>query len=290
MKLSTFNLIYTAFNEPYILKKITEYEFLPKIITSFQDYDNLYLVTNFFEGDILHNYKNEFFSEEEIKFISACIIQSLFYLREKKIINRDIRMKNLIMDHNRYLNIIDFSFSIDYKDINNSKTFIIGSKFESSPEMLNHSKYDYNSDYYRIGIIIYYLIFKKYANMDKRNIPINKYNQNYSSSCIDFINKLLIKDYKKRIGFNSINELKNHSWFRGFDWENFEKKKIISPLKFMEKKNNKIECVKHNISKENIINHKRYESNTKYIQLIKNYNYFNKDVINEIVHSLKNKF
>ncbi len=89
--------------------------------------------------------------------------------KKKKIINRDVRMKNLIMDKDRYLNIIDFSFAINYNNKDDSEKFIIGSKFESSPEMLNQSQYDYNSDYYRIGIIIYYLIFKKYANMDKRN-------------------------------------------------------------------------------------------------------------------------
>ena len=70
--------------EPDILKKLKNYNFVPNIITSFQDYDNLYLIINFFEGNILFNYRNRYFSEEQIKFISACIIQSLFYLRKKK--------------------------------------------------------------------------------------------------------------------------------------------------------------------------------------------------------------
>lgn len=108
-------------NEPIILKKINKYNFLPKIISSFQDYDNLYLVTNFFEGDVLHNYKNEILSEEKIKFISACVIQSLIYLRKENIINRDIRMKNIIMDKNRYVNVIDFSFAIEYSNIKKKK-------------------------------------------------------------------------------------------------------------------------------------------------------------------------
>ena len=113
--------IYSVMNEPVILKKINKYNFLPKIISSFQDYDNLYLVTNFFEGDVLHNYKNEILSEEKIKFISACVIQSLIYLRKENIINRDIRMKNIIMDKNRYVNVIDFSFAIEYSNIKKKK-------------------------------------------------------------------------------------------------------------------------------------------------------------------------
>ena len=223
--------IYSVLNEPIILKKINKYDFLLKIISSFQDYDNLYLVTNYFEGDILHNFKNEIFSEEKIKFISACVIQSLIYLRKEKIINRDIRMKNIIMDKNRYLNVIDFSYAIEYSNIKKNKTNIITNKLEISPEILNRSSYDYNADYYNLGVVIYYLIFKKYVNRVKKQnnlteIFIDSKNiKNYTSTCIDFLNKLLITDYKTRIGFNNIDELKIHLWFKGFNWKKLKKRK-----------------------------------------------------------------
>ena len=229
LKLSSYNEFYSSLNEPIILKRFVKYDFLPKIITSFQDLDNLYLITNFFEGDILYNYKDENMSETQIKFIAACIIQSLSYLRKEKIINRDVRMKNVIMDNHKYLNLIDFSFAINYSDKNNKKTYITPSKFEGSPEIFNHSMYDYNSDYYRIGTIIYYLIFKKFPDLNKKQDNTNRFDfknaKNYTSTCIDFLHKLLITDYKKRIGFNNINELKNHNWFGNFNWEKFEKKK-----------------------------------------------------------------
>ena len=178
------------------MKNLYEFDFLLKIIASFQDYDNLYLVTNYFEGDILYNYKNENMSEIQIKFISACIIQSLSYLRQKMIINRDIRMKNIIMDKKRYLNLIDFSFAIEYSEKNNLKNIITGNKNETAPEIMNHSIYDYNSDYYRIGIILYYLIFKEYVNVIKKERKINELIidsnniTNYSIYCINYLNFL----------------------------------------------------------------------------------------------------
>lgn len=273
-------------NEPKILKKLIGYNFLPTIITSFQDYENLYLITNYYEGSNLYNYKDKIMSEEQIKFISACIIQSLFYLRKENIINRDVKMENIIMDKNRYLNLIDFSFSINYGDKNNKNTFFLISPRESPPETQNYSLYDYNSDYYRIGVIIYYLIFKKYINLIKiekniNEIEINKNNlKNYSTECIDFLNKLIINDFRKRIGFKNINELKMHSWFKGFDWTNFEKKKINSPLSFM--KNNKMYCKKINI------NHKKklyiINSNKK---LIGKYDFINKELGTKILKKIK---
>lgn len=194
-------------------------------------------------------------------------------------------MKNLIMDRKKYLNLIDFSFSIKYSDKNNRFNNIIGSKFESAPEILNRSEYDYNSDYYRIGTILYYLIFKKYANEVKiknnvSEIVINYKNiKNYSLHCIDFINKLLISNYKKRIGFNNINELKKHIWFKGFDWNNFEKKKLKSPLKFMKKKFKLTYCRKFNITEKQIILYNNIKKTKFYIKLIKKFDYVNKKII-----------
>jgi serine/threonine protein kinase len=48
--------------------------------------------------------RTDILTEEQIKFASACIIQLLNYLREKQIIHRDIMMKNIIMDKNKYFN------------------------------------------------------------------------------------------------------------------------------------------------------------------------------------------
>ena len=294
LKLSTYNFLYSSIKEPSILKDLIRFDFLSTIIVSFQDYDNLYLITTYFEGDILYKYKDQIMSEEEIKFISACVIQSLVYLRRKNIINRDIRMKNLIMDNKRYFNLIDFSFAIKYTNKDNFKNDITGHKNESAPEILNHSKYDYNSDYYRIGTIIYYLIFKKYANSVKKEnnknelfIDSNEI-KNYSSNCIDFLNKLIITNYKERIGFKSINELKQHKWFNGFDWKNFEKKKMESPLKFFRKKFNKAFCKNFMFSNKMKIMHQKYIMKNNYKRLIKKYDFVNKFIVNNILNSFKN--
>ena len=291
-----FNKLNAAMKEPNILKKIKSYNFLPNLITSFQDYDNLYLVMNYFEGDNLYNFRNNNFSEEEIKFISACIIQSFFYLRKNKIINRDVRMKNIIMDKERYLNLIDFSYAIQYSEKNLPRSHIVACRLETPPEMLNYSKYDYNSDYYRLGVIIYYLIFKKFVNDVKKINNIKeiildpKDIKNYTSLCIDFLNKLLITDYKKRIGFNNINELRNHLWFKGFDCSKLKKKKMKSPLKFMNRKNEYNYCHTFTIDKLANIRFKNLLNKNYYKNLINNYDFVNKKIILNILNSFKQKF
>ena len=120
-KLFTYNKMFSILNEPNFLVKLNKYNFLPKIVSSFQDYDNFYLITTLYEGKSLNFFRTQNLTEEQIKFVSACVIQSLFYLRKEEIIHRDIMMKNIILDNDRYFNLIDFSFSIKYIDKNNIK-------------------------------------------------------------------------------------------------------------------------------------------------------------------------
>lgn len=300
LKLLNYKEIYCHFHEPNILKKFQNYYFLPKLISSFQDYDNLYQVTNFYEGNTLYYYKDILMTEDQIKFISACIIQSLFYLRKKKIIHRDIRMNNIILDKYNYCNLLDFSYSINYNKKNNFLNYIKGDSYDNAPEIENGSLYDYNSDYYRLGgSIIYYLMFKKYINDIKKEKNITEividYNNitNYSFASIDFINKLIITDYKKRIGFKSINELKNHFWFKDFNWKKFSKRKINSPLKFLKSKMNKSKkfiCFKFKFTLKNKLAFNKISKKLFYKKSLRNFNYVNKKIIFKINNLIKFKF
>ena len=297
LKLIEYKEVYCHFNEPNILKKFENYYFLPKLISSFQDYDNLYIVTNYYSGKTLYYYKDALMTENQIKFISACIIQSLFYLRKEQIIHRDIRMNNIILDNNNYFNLIDYSYSIDYNNKNNFLNYVIGYVYDNAPEIENRSIYDYNSDYYRLGgSIIYYLMFKKQINRVKKEKNIteiiidNNNITNYSSASIDFINKLIITDYKKRIGFNSINELKKHYWFKDFNWEEFSKKKLNSPLDFLvneSNKHNKSICYKFNFTEREKIAFKNISEQLLYKNSIKKFDYVNKKFILKILKLIK---
>jgi serine/threonine protein kinase len=234
-------------------------------------------------------------TEWQIKFISGCVIQSLIYLRKENIIHRDIMMQNIIMDKEKYFNLIDFSFSINYSEKNNISKYLNTYNMVTPPEMEKLKEYDYNSDYYRLGSVIFYLIFKTYPYIVKlennvTDMIINyKEIKNYSSNCIDFLNKLIISDPKKRIGFNDINELKNHSWFNGFDWNKLEKKQIDSPFNLIENEFDQSLCIKVDIISDEYL--MRYKSNSKktlYKVLINQFDYVNTNILNDILNAYRN--
>ena len=249
------------------------------------------MVTNLNEGLTLYHYKDENITEEQLKFISACIIQSFIYLRINNIVHRDIRMHNLILDRDNYINLLDFSYAINYSQKNEIKYYIRGEYFDNAPEIQNFLVYDYNSDYYRLGgSILFYFIFKKYLNKIKieknsdeimikdKNIP------NFTPSCIDFINKLIITDYKKRIGFKSIYELKNHPWFKNFEWQKLSNKTIKSPLNFKKYNYNESICSKFNFSTNDKMFYKNKTKEELFKNLIDKYDYVNYQLINNTLN------
>ena len=47
----------------------------------------------------------------------------------------------------------------------------------------------------------------------------------------DFINKLLKRRSKERLGRGGIHEVKDHSWLRGIQWNDIYKKEVMTPFK-----------------------------------------------------------
>ena len=158
------------FHEVEVLRKFTHNNFIQKLISSFHDYDNLYFVSKFYDSFVLNYMTGDWhWNEKQIQFYSACLIQALIDLRKEKYIHRDIHFGNLVMDSEKYINLIDFHITIEYINKNNHHYDIVGSPELCAPEMVNLKTYDYNSDYYRLGSMIYFIIFKNYPNYIMRD-------------------------------------------------------------------------------------------------------------------------
>ena len=57
--------------------------------------------------------EDEVFSREEMRFFGAQIALALEYCHSKKIIYRDLKLENLVMKKNGYIQLIDFGLSKD---------------------------------------------------------------------------------------------------------------------------------------------------------------------------------
>ena len=231
-------------NERNLLEKIN-HPFIIKMHFSFQDNDNLYYILDYKQCSDLRFYysKDIKFNEEQSKFFISCLILSLEYLHTNNIVHRDLKPENLIFDKNGYLYLTDFGIArlIQKNDIDFDGGGTLG---YIAPEVLLKKKYSFTADYFAVGIILYELMLctrpyygkrkelKKQFNDEGKQIKINKEQipQGWSTEAMDIINKLIIINPMERLGHRGINEIKNHSWFKYYDWKGVYLQKIKSPF------------------------------------------------------------
>jgi len=275
--------------ERHILKHI-HHNFISNLYFSFQDKDNLYLILDYFSGGDLRFYlnKNVQFNEKQIKFLVSNIILSLKYLHQNNILHRDMKPENLVFDEKGYLNLTDFGISKKIKKNKQIKDRS-GTPGYLSPEMILKNNQTFACDYFPVGIIIYELIFlkrpfngrnkqeisdnilHKNINLKKKNLPNLFINSSSANELVDFINKLLKRKANERLGSKGINEIMQHPWLKGINWDIMESKLINEEeIPFIPSPGDNFDYLKVN----NKINEKDINYNS-YLKLINNSTLFN---------------
>ena len=215
------------------------HSFIVNMIYSFQDHDFLYLVMDLLPGGNLryHLCVKRRFNEKQNKFLIGCILVGLQYIHSQCILHRDIKPENLVFDNNGYLRITDFGIAKKY--VVNNKKDTSGTVGYLAPEILCNQKHTYSIDYYAIGIIAYELAYghrpyigrtkhevKQLILTQQAHIEYDELPSGYQDEAADFINQLIQRKPKNRLGKDSISEVINHPWLEGFDWEGLKQKNL----------------------------------------------------------------
>ena len=217
------------------------YNLISNLNFSFQDKEYLYLVLDYLAGGDLRYYmsKKIIFNESQIKFMISNLLLSLRYIHNNNILHRDIKPENLVFDDRGYLHLTDFGIS---HKIKNGKNIYdkSGTPGYISPEVLLNKPQTFSSDYFSVGVICYELLFHKKPfkgknkkevaetilykdiRLKKKDIP-----ENYSLIFGDFINKLLKRNYRERLGSKGIQDIINHPWLEGVEWDAIEGKLVL---------------------------------------------------------------
>lgn len=79
-------------------------------------------------------------------------LECLNYLHTNKLIHRDIKAANLLIDWLGIVKIADFGVSTQLQSTFGYKDSVIGTPFWMSPEVISHSKYTSKTDIWSLGI------------------------------------------------------------------------------------------------------------------------------------------
>lgn len=126
---------------------------------AFSDYENIYLVTDLVTGGDLrqHQLRRKTFTEDETKFIVACVIIGLEFMHSQGVIHRDIKPENLLLDENGYVRITDLGISREWTPDNSNDTS--GTPGYMAPEVMIRQNHGIQVDYFALGVIAYEFMF-----------------------------------------------------------------------------------------------------------------------------------
>ena len=218
--------------------------FIVNMHYAFQDHDNLYLVMDLLTGGDLRYHCSRYrsFSEEQTRFFLACIIHSLSYIHKNNVIHRDIKPENLVLDDKGYARITDFGIAkINMKD-NSSETS--GTPGYMCPEVMYGKNHSFPADYFSIGVIGYEFMMGKrpYRGRGRKEIKEqmisyqakigeDEIKDGWSIESVDFINGLLKRKEKKRLGSKKgVKELMEHPWMKYYPWKELSNKSLPAPF------------------------------------------------------------
>ena len=218
---------------------------ITKILETFEDDKYIFIIMEYINGGNLFSFvkKRRKLSEKISKFLFRQIIEGIQHIHSKKIVHRDIKLENILIDLNNRIKICDFGIGIMLNSENDLIHEQCGTPMYMAPEIILNSKKEgykgFPVDIWSAGIALYIMLSGtlpfSYRKSDQENNEMNNsislsknHNNNYelqysivnknpkkikkiSSEAKDLLQGLLNKDPKKRL---TIEEILNHPWLK----------------------------------------------------------------------------
>ena len=216
----------------------TRHPFLVSAHYSFQTADSIFLILDYVPGgELFERLKQENkFEESRAKLYAAEIMLALGHLHSLKLIFRDLKPENILLDENGHVRLTDFGLVKTNMGADDSTTTFCGTPEYIAPEMLQQKSYTKSVDWWSFGILLYEMLTglppfydsntsRMYQKILKDNLEIPSY---ISEEGADFIRKLLERDPQRRLGSSErdCEELKEHPFFKEYDWDAILAKRI----------------------------------------------------------------
>ena len=235
------------YNEASIMKKL----FHPNVIL-FKEViidkklDYFYIIMEYADdGDLSKKIKQQKnkktseknFPEETIVKYFYQICQGINYIHSKNVIHRDIKSQNIFLTKNGSIKIGDFGIAKALSKTNSNAMTVIGTPYYFSPEIINGEPYNYKTDIWSLGVVLYELCTLKLPfdsnNIAQLSMKILRGNYDpipfkYSKEMHNIIKKMLNVDKNKRPDIKEVLQcplLKNFSSNINLNNNNFHKNK-----------------------------------------------------------------
>ncbi|XP_051006478.1 ribosomal protein S6 kinase alpha-5 isoform X2 [Acomys russatus] len=236
--------------ERQVLEHIRQSPFLVTLHYAFQTETKLHLILDYINGGELftHLSQRERFTEHEVQIYVGEIVLALEHLHKLGIIYRDIKLENILLDSNGHVVLTDFGLSKEFVADETERAYSFCGTIEyMAPDIVRggDSGHDKAVDWWSLGVLMYELLTgaspftvdgekNSQAEISRRILKSEPpYPQEISAAAKDLLQRLLMKDPKKRLGCGprDAEEIKEHLFFQKINWDDLAAKKVPAPFK-----------------------------------------------------------
>ena len=218
--------------------------FIVNIKSAFQDDTNLYLVSEFMQGGDMffhmHDSQIVIFGNEKTKFYILELVLALEFLHKNNMVYRDLKPENILLDSKGHVKLTDFGLSKILEDEDDKAFTLCGTPQYLAPEVLLRQGYDKMVDWWSLGCVMYEMLVGRLPFAIKRGMKLSmkiyekkiEFPKNINKDARDLIEKLLVVNPIYRLGYgpNGSEDIKNHKFFSGVDWDLAMEKKLTPPF------------------------------------------------------------
>lgn len=217
------------------IMKILDHPNIVKLFQVIETEKTLYLVMEYASGGEVFDYLvfHGRMKEKEARAKFRQIVSAVQYCHQKKIIHRDLKAENLLLDSEMVIKIADFGFSNEFTPGNKLDTFC-GSPPYAAPELFQGKKYDGPEvDVWSLGVILYTLVSGSLpfdgSNLKelRERVLRGKYRIPFymSTDCENLLKKFLVLNPARRA---SLETIMKDRWMN-IGYEDDELKPYIEP-------------------------------------------------------------
>jgi len=191
-----------------------------EVFISRQPKKTLHIVMDFADNGDLHDkikgQKGKYFSEAQILdwFTQLCL--AIKHIHDRKILHRDLKAQNIFITKNGIVKLGDFGIAKCLNLTLDKAITVVGTPYYLSPEIVQNKPYNFKSDIWSLGVILYEMVTLKMP-FDATSLPMlslriirGSYNpvpNNFSKEIRSLIAMMLQVDANRRPSINDLLKL-----------------------------------------------------------------------------------
>ncbi|KAM3930467.1 rhodopsin kinase GRK7 [Leptodactylus fuscus] len=234
-----------ALLEKEILEKVNS-PFIVSLAYAYETKSHLCLVMTIMNGGDLkfhiYNIGEKGLEIKRVIFYSAQICCGLLHLHSIKILYRDMKPENVLLDDNGNCRLSDLGLAVKVKD-GQPITSRAGTNGYMAPEMLKDENYSYPADWFSMGCTIYEMIagqtpFKDPKEKNKDEVKrrtleeeVKFQHPNFTNEAKDICKLMLAKKPEQRLGSRTNDDdPRKHSFFKSINFQRLEAGMVDPPF------------------------------------------------------------